>query len=37
MTVRMRMSGQENGWTSKTFVSTKGIGDYDCENEWTSK
>ena len=31
------MIGQVNGWTSTTFVRTKGIGDYDSENEWTSK
>ena len=37
MTVRVRMSGEVNGWTNKTFVRTKGIGDCDSENEWTSK
>ena len=37
MTVTVRMSGQVNGWTRKTFVRTKGIGDCDSENEWTSK
>ena len=31
------MNGQVNGWTSKTFVRTKGIGDCDSENEWTIK
>ena len=33
----VRMSGQVRGWTSKTFVRTKGIGDSDSENEWRSK
>ena len=37
MTARVRMSGEVNGWTSKTFVRTKGIGDCDSENEWTSQ
>ena len=37
MTVTVRMSGQVNGWTRKTFVRTKGIGDCNSENEWTSK
>ena len=37
MTVRMRMSGKVNGWTSKTVEKTKGIGECDSENEWTSK
>ena len=29
--VTVRMSGQVNGWTSKTVVRTKGIGDCDSE------
>ena len=37
MTVTVRMSAQVNGWTSKTVVRTKGIGDCDSEKEWTSK
>ena len=37
MTVTVRMSGQVNGWTSKTFVRTKGIGESENENEGTSK
>ena len=37
VTVTVTMSGQVNGWTSKTVVGTKGIGDCDSENEWTSK
>ena len=37
MTVTVRKSGQVNGWKSKTFLRTKGIGDCDSENEWTSK
>ena len=37
MTVTVRMSGQVNQWTSKTVERTKGIGDCDRENEWTSK
>ena len=37
MTVTVRISGQVNGWTSKTVVRTKGIGDCDSENDWTSK
>ena len=37
MTVTVRMSAQVNGWTSKTVLRTKGIGDCDSENEWTSK
>ena len=37
MTVTVRMSGHVKGWTNKTFVRTKGIGDSDSENEWTSK
>ena len=37
VTVRVRMSGQVNRWTSKTFVRTKGIGDCDSENECTSE
>ena len=37
MTVTVRMSGQVNGWTSKTVVRTKGICDCDSENDWTSK
>ena len=37
MTVRVRMSGHVNGWTSKTVVRTKGICDCDSENDWTSK
>ena len=37
VTVTVRISGQVKGWTSKTFVRTKGIGDCDSENEWTSK
>ena len=35
--MRVRISGQVNRWTSKTFVRTKGIGDYDNEIEWTNK
>ena len=37
MTVTVSMSGQVNEWTSKTVERTKGIGDCDSENEWTSK
>ena len=37
VTVRVRMSGEVNGWTSKTFVRTKGIGECHSENECTSK
>ena len=33
MTVKQPVSE----WTSKTVVRTKGIGDCDSENEWTSK
>ena len=37
VTVTVRMSEQVKGWTSKTFVRTKGIGDCDSENECTRK
>ena len=37
VTVTVRMRAQVNGWTSKTVVRTKGIGDCKSENEWTSK
>ena len=37
MNVTVRISGQVNGWTSKTVVRTNEIGDCDSENEWTSK
>ena len=37
MTVRVRMIGQVNRWTSKTVEKTKGIGECDSENKWTSK
>ena len=37
MTVTVRMSGQVNGWTSKIFVRTKGIGDCDSVHDVTSK
>ena len=37
VTVTVRKSAQVNGWTSKTVIKTKGIGDCDSENEWTSK
>ena len=37
MTVTVIISGQVNGWTSKTVVGTNGIGDCESENEWTSK
>ena len=37
VTVTLRMSGQVKGWTSKTFLRTKGISDCDSENKWTSK
>ena len=33
MTVTVRKSAQVNGWTSKTVVRTKEIGDCDSENE----
>ena len=36
MTVTVRMSAQLNGWTIKTVVRTKGIGDCDSENDLTS-
>ena len=37
MTVTVRKSAQVNGWTSKTVVRTKGIGDCDSQNDCTSK
>ena len=42
MTVRVRMSGEVNGWTSKTFVRTKGSVTVTVRmsrqvNEWTNK
>ena len=37
MTVRVRMSAQVNGWTSKTLIRTKGICNCDSENNWISK
>ena len=37
VTVTVRMSLQENMWTSKTVVRTYGIGDCDSDNEFTRK
>ena len=37
MTVTVRTIGQVNGWTSKTVLRTKGIGDCDSQNDWSSK
>ena len=37
VSVTIRMSGQGHKLTNKTVERTKGIGDCDSKNEWTSK